>query len=130
MITTLRVLRPSAGALVSASIASTTWRGAVEPRLHAENDSFIGEMTAVAFCADGRALGLPPDAALEKAHEVLFHVGLVKRATGSCGLLLRDEADGEAGACHRATDRNGVLDEPTNGLDRPPAPGCSRSSAK
>ena len=42
-----------------------------------ENDSFVGEMTAVTFLRQMAELsGLPPRAALEKAHEVLFHVGL------------------------------------------------------
>jgi len=42
-----------------------------------ENDSFIAEMTAVAFVhMMGELSGLPSEAALERAHEVLFYVGL------------------------------------------------------
>src|SRR4030042_3152029 len=42
-----------------------------------ETDSFIANMTAVAFLRLMAELsGLPGEAALEKAHEVLFHVGL------------------------------------------------------
>src|SRR4030095_5137855 len=42
-----------------------------------ENDSFVGEMTAVTFVRQMAEMsGLPPKAALEKAHEVLFPVGV------------------------------------------------------
>src|ERR1700759_4728083 len=42
-----------------------------------ENDSFIAGMTAIAFVRMmGELSGLPPEAALERAHEVLFYVGL------------------------------------------------------
>ena len=42
-----------------------------------ENDSFIADMTAVAFVKMMAELsGLPGGAALERAHEVLFYVGL------------------------------------------------------
>ena len=42
-----------------------------------ENDSFVGDMTAVTFVRLMAELsGFPPKTALEKAHEVLFHVGL------------------------------------------------------
>ena len=52
-------------------------RGAVENRLHARERLVRREMTAVTFLRQMAELsGLPPRAALEKAHEVLFHVGL------------------------------------------------------
>src|SRR6266850_2470398 len=42
-----------------------------------ENDSFIANMSAVSFIRMmGELSGLPADAALERAHEVLFYVGL------------------------------------------------------
>ena len=42
-----------------------------------ENDSFIANMTAVSFvCMMGELSGLPAESALERAHEVLFYVGL------------------------------------------------------
>src|ERR1700685_4446226 len=42
-----------------------------------ENDSFVANMTAVSFIRMmGELSGLPRDAALERAHEVLFYVGL------------------------------------------------------
>src|SRR6202034_159773 len=42
-----------------------------------ENDSFIAHMTAVSFVRMmGELSGLPAEAALERAHEVLFYVGL------------------------------------------------------
>ena len=42
-----------------------------------ENDALIANMTAVSFVRMmGELSGLPPEAALERAHEVLFYVGL------------------------------------------------------
>jgi len=42
-----------------------------------ENDSLIADMTAVSFVRMmGELSGLTPEAALERAHEVLFYVGL------------------------------------------------------
>ena len=42
-----------------------------------ENDSFIANMTAVSFVRMMAEIsGLPHDAALERAHEALFYVGL------------------------------------------------------
>jgi len=42
-----------------------------------ENDSFVASMTAVSFVRMmGELSGLPADAALERAHEALFYVGL------------------------------------------------------
>ena len=42
-----------------------------------ENDSFVSNMTAVAFIRMMAELsGLPPEMALERAHEALFYVGL------------------------------------------------------
>ena len=42
-----------------------------------ENDSFIANMPAITYVRMAAELsGLPEDAALERAHEVLFYVGL------------------------------------------------------
>jgi ABC-type multidrug transport system fused ATPase/permease subunit len=79
ILTLLGFLRPSAG---RASILGMDCRrnmGEARSRIGymPENDSFVGEMTAVTFVRQMAELsGLPPKAALEKAHEVLFHVGL------------------------------------------------------
>src|SRR5690242_901917 len=44
-----------------------------------ENDAFISKMSAVSFVRMmGELSGLPPDMALERAHEALFYVGLAE----------------------------------------------------
>lgn len=84
-----------------------------------ENDSFIGEMTAVAFVRQMAELsGLPPDAALEKAHEVLFHVGLGEaryRELRTYSYGMKQMAKLAQAIVHGP--ELVVLDEPTNGLD-------------
>ncbi len=48
-----------------------------------ENDSFIANLSAVSFVRMmGEISGLPPEAALERAHEVLFYVGWARPVTG------------------------------------------------
>lgn len=84
-----------------------------------ENDSFIGNMTAVAFLRlMGEISGLPPEAALEKAHEVLFHVGLGEsryRQIGTYSLGMKQMAKLAQAIVHGP--ELVILDEPTNGLD-------------
>lgn len=84
-----------------------------------ENDSFISDMTAVAFLRlMGEISGMPPAAALEKAHEVLFHVGLGEaryRTVGTYSLGMKQMAKLAQAIIHGP--QLVILDEPTNGLD-------------
>ncbi len=84
-----------------------------------ENDSFISDMTAVAFLRlMGEISGMPPEAALEKAHEVLFHVGLGEaryRTIGTYSLGMKQMAKLAQAIIHGP--QLVILDEPTNGLD-------------
>jgi ABC-2 type transport system ATP-binding protein len=86
-----------------------------------ENDSFIAEMTAVAFVRMlGELSGLPSEAALERAHEVLFYVGLGEaryRQLGTYSLGMKQLAKLAQAIVHGP--RLVILDEPTNGLDPP-----------
>lgn len=85
-----------------------------------ENDAFIAGMTAVRFLrVMGELSGLPERAALEKAHEVLFHVGLGEsryRTLGTYSLGMKQMAK-LAQAIMHGPDLV-ILDEPTNGLDQ------------
>jgi ABC-2 type transport system ATP-binding protein len=86
-----------------------------------ENDSFIADMTAVAFVKlMGELSGLPKEAALERAHEVLFYVGLGEaryRPLGTYSLGMKQLAKLAQALVHGP--RLVILDEPTNGLDPP-----------
>jgi ABC-2 type transport system ATP-binding protein len=86
-----------------------------------ENDSFIANMTAVSFIRMmGELSGLPADAALERAHEVLFYVGLGEaryRLLGTYSLGMKQLAKLAQSIVHGP--RLLILDEPTNGLDPP-----------
>src|SRR5229473_7664228 len=86
-----------------------------------ENDSFIANMTAVSFIRMmGEISGLPPEAALERAHEVLFYVGLGEaryRQLGTYSLGMKQLAKLAQAIVHGP--RLLILDEPTNGLDPP-----------
>jgi len=85
-----------------------------------ENDAFIGGMTAVRFLrVMGELSGLPERAALEKAHEVLFHVGLGEaryRPLGTYSLGMKQMAKLAQAVMHGP--ELVILDEPTNGLDQ------------
>jgi ABC-2 type transport system ATP-binding protein len=84
-----------------------------------ENESFIANMTAVTFLRLMAELsGLPGEAALEKAHEVLFHVGLGEaryRPLGTYSLGMKQMAKLAQSIVHGP--EIVILDEPTNGLD-------------
>ena len=86
-----------------------------------ENDSFISNMTAVAFVRLMAELsGLPSHAALERAHEALFYVGLGEaryRKVGTYSLGMKQLAKLAQAIVHGP--RLLILDEPTNGLDPP-----------
>jgi ABC-2 type transport system ATP-binding protein len=84
-----------------------------------ETDSFIANMTAVAFLRLMAELsGLPGETALEKAHEVLFHVGLGEaryRQLSTYSLGMKQMAKLAQAIVHGP--ELVILDEPTNGLD-------------
>ncbi len=84
-----------------------------------ETDSFIGNLTAVTFLRLMAELsGLPAEAALEKAHEVLFHVGLGEaryRELRTYSLGMKQMAKLAQAIVHGP--ELVILDEPTNGLD-------------
>lgn len=86
-----------------------------------ENDAFIADMTAVAFVRLMAELsGLPAEAALERAHEVLFFVGLGEaryRTLGTYSPGMKQLAKLAQAIVHGP--RLLILDEPTNGLDPP-----------
>ena len=84
-----------------------------------ENDAFIGNMTAVSFIRlMGELSGLPSEAALERAHEALFYVGLGEaryRKLGTYSLGMKQLAKLAQAIVHGP--KLIILDEPTNGLD-------------
>ncbi|MGH7953674.1 MAG: ABC transporter ATP-binding protein [Limisphaerales bacterium] len=84
-----------------------------------ENDALIADMTAVSFVRMmGELSGLTEEAALERAHEVLFYVGLGEaryRQLGTYSLGMRQLAKLAQAIVHGP--RLLILDEPTNGLD-------------
>ena len=86
-----------------------------------ENDSFIANMSGVSFVRMmGELSGLPPEAALERAHEVLFYVGLGEaryRQLGTYSQGMKQLAKLAQAIVHGP--RLLILDEPTNGLDPP-----------
>jgi len=86
-----------------------------------ENDAFIANMTAVAFVRlMGELSGLPSEAALERAHEALFYVGLGEaryRKVGTYSLGMKQLAKLAQAIVHGP--KLIILDEPTNGLDPP-----------
>jgi ABC-2 type transport system ATP-binding protein len=86
-----------------------------------ENESFIAGMSAVAFVRYMAELaGLPSEAALERAHEALFYVGLGEaryRKLEEYSLGMKQLAKLAQAIAHGP--RLLFLDEPTNGLDPP-----------
>jgi ABC-2 type transport system ATP-binding protein len=84
-----------------------------------ENDSFIGNMTGVRFVRYMAELaGLPAAAALERAHEALFYVGLGEvryRKISEYSLGMKQLVKLAQALAHGP--KLLILDEPTNGLD-------------
>src|SRR5436309_2694000 len=86
-----------------------------------ERDSFIAGMPAIHFVRlMGELSGLPADAALERAHEALFFVGLGEaryRTLDTYSLGMKQLAKLAQAIVHGP--KPIILDEPTNGLDPP-----------
>jgi ABC-2 type transport system ATP-binding protein len=86
-----------------------------------ERDSFIAKMSAVHFVRlMGELSGLPSEAALERAHEALFYVGLGEaryRKLETYSLGMKQLAKLAQAIVHGP--KLIFLDEPTNGLDPP-----------
>jgi len=84
-----------------------------------ENDSFITRMTGIRLVRMMAELsGLPPADSLERAHEILFHLGLGEaryRDVGTYSLGMKQMAKLAVAIVHGP--RMLILDEPTNGLD-------------
>jgi ABC-2 type transport system ATP-binding protein len=86
-----------------------------------ENDSFIAPMSGVRFVRLMAELaGLPPQQALERAHEAFVYVGLGEvryRAIGTYSTGMKQMTKLAQAIAHGP--RLLFLDEPTNGLDPP-----------
>jgi ABC-2 type transport system ATP-binding protein len=84
-----------------------------------ENDSFIGNISGVRFVRYMAELsGLPPNEALERAHEALFFVGLGEvryRKISTYSLGMKQLIKLAQALAHGP--KMLILDEPTNGLD-------------
>jgi ABC-2 type transport system ATP-binding protein len=84
-----------------------------------ETDSYIASMTAIRFVRMMAELaGLPAEAAMERAHETLFYVGLGEaryRKLGTYSLGMKQMAKLAVAIVHGP--HMLILDEPTNGLD-------------
>ena len=121
ILTLLGFLRPSGGRARILGVDCRRNMGEARSKIGymPENDSFVGEMTAVTFVRQMAELsGLPPKAALEKAHEVLFHVGLGEaryRELRTYSYGMKQMAKLAQAIVHGP--ELVVLDEPTNGLD-------------
>src|SRR5205814_8433919 len=86
-----------------------------------ENDAFIANMPGIRFVRYMAELsGLPPSAAMERAHEAFFYVGLGEvryRKLGTYSLGMKQLAKLAQAIVHGP--QMLILDEPTNGLDPP-----------
>src|SRR5450432_1351544 len=115
--------KPSAGSarVLGSDIQSETRRIRSLVGYMPENDAFISKMSAVSFVQMMAELsGLPPAAALERAHEALFQVGLAEaryRELGTYSLGMKQMAKLAQAIAHGP--KLLFLDEPTNGLDPP-----------
>ncbi|HXZ81206.1 MAG TPA: ABC transporter ATP-binding protein [Terriglobales bacterium] len=86
-----------------------------------ENDSFIANMTGVHFVRYMAEIsGLPPEDAMERAHEAFFCVGLGEaryRKIGTYSLGMKQLTKLAQAIAHGP--KLLILDEPTNGMDPP-----------
>ena len=86
-----------------------------------ETDAFIAKMTGVRFVRYMAELsGLPPEQAMERAHEAFVYVGLGEaryRAVGTYSLGMKQLTKLAQAIVHGP--KLLILDEPTNGLDPP-----------
>lgn len=119
--TLLGFYKPSSGAasVLGHDIRTATKRIRSLVGYMPENDAFISKMSAVSFVQMMAELsGLPPEAALERAHEALFCVGLAEaryRELGTYSLGMKQLAKLAQAIAHGP--KLLILDEPTNGLD-------------
>ncbi len=113
--------RPAAGSARILGLDCRKQARAVKGRVGymPENEAFIAEQTAVRHLRIMAELsGLPSRPALEKAHEVLFHVGLGEaryRQVGTYSVGMKQMAKLAQAIVHSPD--LVILDEPTNGLD-------------
>src|SRR5271166_5483143 len=86
-----------------------------------ENDAFISKMSGVRFVRYMAEIsGLPPDQAMERAHEAFVYVGLGEaryRPVGTYSLGMKQLAKLAQAIAHGP--KVLILDEPTNGMDPP-----------
>ncbi len=84
-----------------------------------ENDAFIANMSGIRYVRYLAELaGLPPEQAMERAHEAFFYVGLGEvryRKLGTYSLGMKQLAKLAQAIAHGP--KLLILDEPTNGLD-------------
>jgi ABC-2 type transport system ATP-binding protein len=119
--TLLGFYKPSSGSarVFGYDICTETWKLRSVVGYMPENDAFISKMSAVSFvCMMAELSGLPPAAALERAHEALFYVGLAEaryRQLGTYSLGMKQLAKLAQAIAHGP--KLLILDEPTNGLD-------------
>jgi ABC-2 type transport system ATP-binding protein len=121
--TLLGFYQPSAGTarIFGQDITREAQRVRAEVGYMPERDSFIAKMSCVHFVRLMAELsGIPSEAALERAHEALFYVGLGEaryRNVETYSLGMKQLAKLAQAIVHGP--KLIVLDEPTNGLDPP-----------
>ena len=121
--TLLGFYRPSAGGakVFGRKLATEGKQIRAEIGYMPESDAYISNITAVHFVRLMAELsGLPSEAALERAHEALFYVGLGEaryRKVGTFSTGMKQMVKLAQALVHGP--RLLMLDEPTNGLDPP-----------